>query len=114
MKKICTAALALSLCFALLIPAAAAGSAIGFTPRAAMATNNMIVVSNSTNTPDAHVVHPAVYKIEGDNFFRLRDLVLRYTLAEIKDVLVNTAAFTFRHHIFDNGDTHVADSTQAI
>ena len=76
MKKICTAALALSLCFALLIPAAAAGSAIGFTPRAAMATNNMIVVSNSTDTPDAHVVHPAVYKIEGDNFFRLRDLAM--------------------------------------
>ncbi len=76
MKKLFTAALALSLCFALLVPAAATGLGIGFTPRAAKATNNTIVVSNSTDVPDAHEVHPAVYKIAGDNYFRLRDLAM--------------------------------------
>ncbi len=76
MKKLCAAALALALYLALLVPAAAAGPAIGHTPRAAKATNNTIVVSNSTDTPDAHVVRPAVYKIDGDNYFRLRDLAM--------------------------------------
>ena len=76
MKKLFAAALTLALCLALLVPAAAAGLTIGFTPRAAKATNNTIVVSNSADTPDAHVVHPAVYKIEGDNYFRLRDLAM--------------------------------------
>ncbi|MBO6011717.1 MAG: hypothetical protein J6P71_07975, partial [Oscillospiraceae bacterium] len=76
MKKLFSAVLILALCFALLLPAAAAGLTIGFTPKAAKATNNTIVVSNSTDAPDAHVVHPAVYKIDGDNYFRLRDLAM--------------------------------------
>ncbi len=76
MKKLCAAALALALCLALLVPAAAAGPETGYTPRAAKATNNTIVVSNSADVPDAHVVRPAVYKIDGDNYFRLRDLAM--------------------------------------
>ena len=31
----------------------------------AMASNNTFVVSSSTGQPDAHMVYPAVYKIEG-------------------------------------------------
>ena len=42
----------------------------------AAATNNMIVVSGITDKPDAHPVRPAVYKIEGANYFRLRDLAM--------------------------------------
>ena len=42
----------------------------------AMATNNTIVVSSSADEPDAHVVSPAVYKIEGANYFRLRDVAM--------------------------------------
>lgn len=77
MKKLCVAALTLTVCLTLLVStAAAAGQEVGYTPRAAMATNNTIVVSNSADTPDAHVVRPAVYKIEGDNYFRLRDLAM--------------------------------------
>ena len=76
MKKLCIAVLALALCLALILPAAAACPAIGYTPRAAKATNNAIVVSNSIDAPDAHMVYPAVYKIEGDNYFKLRDLAM--------------------------------------
>ena len=42
----------------------------------AAATNNTIVVSSSVDRPDAHVVHPAVYKIEGANYFKLRDVAM--------------------------------------
>ena len=42
----------------------------------AMATNNTIVVSSGTDQPDAHVVSPAVYKIDGANYFRLRDVAM--------------------------------------
>ncbi len=76
MKKLFSAVLTLTLSLALLIPAAAAGPATGYTPKAAKATNNAIVVSNSKDTPDAHLVYPAVYKIDGDNYFRLRDLAM--------------------------------------
>ncbi len=99
MKKLCAAALALALCFALLVPAAAAGPAIGYTPRAAKATNNTIVVSNSPDVPDAHVVRPAAYKVEGDNYFRLRDLamLLRGSAREFAvdyDVAAKTVSIT--------------------
>ena len=70
MRKPYPAVLALVFCLVLLLPAAArAEEAIP-----AMATNNMIVVSSSTDAPDAHPVHPAVYKIDGANYFKLRDL----------------------------------------
>ena len=55
-------------------PVSAAAQTDGIYP--AIATNNTIVVSNSDNQPDAHVVHPAVYKIEGANYFKLRDLAM--------------------------------------
>ncbi len=42
----------------------------------AMATNNTIAVSSSADEPDAHVVSPAAYKIDGANFFRLRDVAM--------------------------------------
>ena len=42
----------------------------------AMATNNTIVVSNSADEPDAHAVSPAVYKIGGANYFKLRDVAM--------------------------------------
>jgi len=42
----------------------------------AMVTNNTIVVSNSTEEPDAHLVRAAVYKIDGANYFKLRDLAM--------------------------------------
>lgn len=72
MRKPYPAALALVFCLALLIPTAARAEE----NIPAMATNNMIVVSNSTEAPDAHPVHPAVYKIEGANYFKLRDLAM--------------------------------------
>ena len=72
MRKPYPAVLALVFCLALLIPTAA--RAEESVP--AMATNNMIVVSNSDDVPDAHPVHPAVYKIEGANYFKLRDLAM--------------------------------------
>ena len=74
MRKLIVTVLALALGLALLVPAQAApieGKAIP-----AEATNNTIVVSNSTGAPDAHTVRPAVYKIGGYNYFRLRDLAM--------------------------------------
>ncbi|MBR5700917.1 MAG: hypothetical protein IKX47_00510 [Oscillospiraceae bacterium] len=72
MRKPYPAVLALVVCLVLLLPTAVrAEEAIP-----AMVTNNMIVVSNSTDAPDAHPVHPAVYKIEGSNYFKLRDLAM--------------------------------------
>lgn len=73
MKKTLSAVLALALCLALAIPSAAAQTGRTY---AAIATNNTIVVSNSTAAPDAHVVSPAVYKIEGYNYFKLRDAAM--------------------------------------
>ena len=66
--------LGLGLCLSLLVPTQAAAHSDGAC--SAIATNNTIVVSNSTDQPDAHVVHPAVYKIEGENYFKLRDLAM--------------------------------------
>jgi len=74
MKKLYSAVLTLLLCLALLAPTIAAAQAEATCP--AIATNNAIVVSNSTNQPDAQLVRPAVYKIEGYNYFRLRDLAM--------------------------------------
>ncbi len=70
MKKLFLAALVLLLCLAPGLSALAEG------PCAAVASNNAIVLSNSTDQPDAHLVRPAVYKIEGSNYFRLRDLAM--------------------------------------
>ena len=74
MKKLYSAVLTLLLCLALLAPTIAAAQAEETCP--AIATNNAIVVSNSADEPDAHLVRPAVYKIEGYNYFRLRDLAM--------------------------------------
>ena len=74
MKKWYSAVLIIALCLSLLIPTPAAAQ--GEDTRPAMATNNAIVVSSGTDTPDAHLVHPAVYKIDGCNYFRLRDVAL--------------------------------------
>ena len=74
MRKTACAILTLVLCLSLLVPAAAAAQAEDACT--AMATNNAIVVSNSTDTPDAHLVRPAVYKIEGYNYFKLRDVAM--------------------------------------
>ena len=74
MKKTVSAVLALVLGLALLIPAQAAVPSEA--PRLAIATNNTIVVSNSADQPDAHTVHPTVYKIDGANYFKLRDLAM--------------------------------------
>ncbi len=71
MKKRLTAILLLALCVAFSPKANAAGA-----PRLATATNNTIAVSSSKDQPDAHLVHPAVYKIDGYNYFRLRDLAM--------------------------------------
>ena len=73
MKKLLSAALALALVFAFFAPAAAAAQSDTYP---AIATNNTIVVSNSADAPDAHVVTPAVYKIDGYNYFKLRDLAM--------------------------------------
>lgn len=72
MKKLLSAVLAPLLCAALLVPARAAETQT--VPAAA--TNNTVVVSNSADTPDAHIVTPAVYKIGGANYFKLRDLAM--------------------------------------
>lgn len=72
MKKLLSAALAAALCLAFLVPTAGAAQE----RLAARATNNAIVVSNSADVPDAHVARPTVYKIGGDNYFRLRDLAM--------------------------------------
>ena len=74
MKKPYAALLALILCISLLAPAASAAE----TERTytAARTNNAIVVSNGTDTPDAHLVYPAVYKIDGSNYFKLRDVAM--------------------------------------
>ena len=74
MRKAYSAALALIVCVAMLVPAAAAVPARETFPAAA--TNNTIVVSSGTDEPDAHIVRPAVYKIEGANYFKLRDLAM--------------------------------------
>ena len=74
MKKRFCAVMAFLICFALFMPLTAAAEGEGI--RLAIATNNAIVVSNSPDTPDAHVVHPAVYKIEGSNYFKLRDVAM--------------------------------------
>ena len=74
MKKPYSAVLTLLLCLALLAPTIAAAQAEETCP--AIATNNAIVVSNSADEPDAQLVRPAVYKIEGYNYFRLRDLAM--------------------------------------
>ena len=76
MKKLHAAVLALVLCLALPAPVSAAAQTQTDGTCPAIATNNTIVVSNSADTPDAHVVHPAVYKIEGANYFKLRDLAM--------------------------------------
>ena len=72
MRKLFAALLTFTICLTLLTPALAAGQP---TYRA-IATNNPIVVSNSADTPDAHLVHPTVYKIEGYNYFKLRDVAM--------------------------------------
>ncbi|MBO6054205.1 MAG: hypothetical protein J6P31_01660 [Oscillospiraceae bacterium] len=74
MKKRLAAVLLLALCVVFSATANAAETAGA--PRIATATNNTIAVSNSTQEPDAHLVHPAVYKIDGFNYFRLRDLAM--------------------------------------
>lgn len=75
MKKLCSVILTLVLCLALFSPAMAVNAQPeGTYP--AIATNNAIVVSNSTDEPDAHLVYPAVYKIDGANYFKLRDLAM--------------------------------------
>ncbi len=74
MKNRHAVVLTLALCLALLVPTQAAAQSGG--TFAAIATNNTIVVSNSADQPDAHVVNPAVYKIGGENYFKLRDLAM--------------------------------------
>ena len=72
MRKLCSVILALCLAFLASVPAVASPAET----RAAIATNNTIVVSNSADQPDAHTVRPAVYKIEGANYFKLRDVAM--------------------------------------
>ena len=77
MKKMVSFLLTLAVCAALLVPASAAGTIISDgVPLFAEATNDTIVVSNSADVPDAHLVHPAVYKIRGNNYFKLRDVAM--------------------------------------
>ena len=72
MKKTCLSALMLALCFAFLAPArAAVREAVTAIP-----TKHAIVVSNGAVQPDAHLVHPTVYLIEGSNYCKLRDLAM--------------------------------------
>ncbi|MBQ3956756.1 MAG: hypothetical protein II680_12770 [Clostridia bacterium] len=77
MKKIFTFVLTLAVYAALLVPAPAAGEEIceGL-PLFAGATNDAIVVSSGADKPDAHLVRPAVYKIMGNNYFKLRDVAM--------------------------------------
>lgn len=74
MKKIYSGILTLALCLALIAPASAVSKCEE--TYLATRTNNTIVVSSSTDVPDAHLVHPAVYKIEGSNYFKLRDVAM--------------------------------------
>lgn len=74
MKKLYSVVLTLVLCITLLASTAAAAKSEE--TYSAIATNNTIVVSNSTDVPDAHLVHPAVYKIKGANYFKLRDVAM--------------------------------------
>lgn len=77
MKKLFSFVLTLALSATLLIPAMAAGEGMaGVVALLAEATNNTIVVSSSSDEPDAHPVHPAVYKIAGNNYFKLRDVAM--------------------------------------
>ena len=73
MKKLISLLSALVLCAASLSVTAFCADPAVFP---AMATNNTIVVSNSADEPDAHVVSPAVYKIDGANYFKLRDVAM--------------------------------------
>lgn len=73
MGKRFSAVTAAILCLAFLLPTVSARAEENVP---ATATNNMIVVSNGTEAPDAHPVHPAVYKIGGSNYFKLRDLAM--------------------------------------
>ncbi|MBQ7566840.1 MAG: hypothetical protein IJT18_06940 [Oscillospiraceae bacterium] len=73
MRKLFSA-LMLPVCLALVISAAVAAQPGAAYPAAA--TNDAVVVSNSSDVPDAHLVHPAVYKIDGANWFRLRDVAM--------------------------------------
>ena len=73
MKKLFSILLALAMGFALPAPTVFCTDPAVFS---AAATNNTIVVSSSVDRPDAHVVHPAVYKIEGANYFKLRDVAM--------------------------------------
>ena len=75
MKKLCSVILSLVLCLAMFTPAMAADERAEET-YPAIATNNSIVVSNSADLPDAHLVYPAVYKIDGANYFKLRDVAM--------------------------------------
>ena len=77
MKKIFTFVLTLAVYAALLVPVPASGEAVceGL-PLFAGAMNDAIVVSNIANEPDAHLVRPAVYKIMGNNYFKLRDVAM--------------------------------------
>lgn len=72
MRKLYGILTTLALCLVLLVPASAR-AAESFP---ATATGNTIVVSNSADEPDAHVVHPAVYTIGGYNYFKLRDVAM--------------------------------------
>ena len=76
MRKITKTVLGLALCAVLLIPASAAGEIYDGVPLYAEATNDTIVVSSSADQPDAHPVRPAVYKIMGNNYFKLRDVAM--------------------------------------
>ena len=73
MGKRFSAVTAAILCLAFLLPTVSVRAEENVP---ATATNNMIVVSNGTEAPDAHPVHPAVYKIGGSNYFKLRDLAM--------------------------------------
>lgn len=74
MNKIVSFVLALLLCLAVGCPVSAAAQAQSDCP--AIATNNAIIVSNSLTEPDAHRVYPSVYKIDGANYFKLRDVAM--------------------------------------
>ena len=77
MKKLLSFVLALAVCAALFIPVSAAGEErCEGLPLYAAATNDTIAVSSSTDQPDAHLVRPAVYKIMGNNYFKLRDVAM--------------------------------------
>ena len=78
MRKTFSSLLMLFVCISFLSPIMKASGPAASNPALvpAIASNNTIVVSNSTDVPDAHVVQLAVYKIAGSNYFRLRDLAM--------------------------------------